>query len=180
MYKSYDLTDGHEPVSHAEINYLADLAKMLPVSPLIVNIGAADGVSTCTFLEICQNPSVYSIDVNECKEEKENAERLGFNPTRIIRLLGRSEEIGSSFPYKCDMLFVDGGHYNAGNDTDVWWDKIRVGGILAFHDYLEETPPNNLGAVFADLEKRMEFILSKFDKMGRVERVVAFRRKKDD
>ena len=123
---------------------------------------------------------MYSVDVNECREEKENAEGLGFDPNRIIRLLGRSEEIGVKFPYRCDMLFVDGGHYNAGRDVDVWWDKVRVGGIMAFHDYLETTPSNNPGSVFDDLRERMGFILSKFDKIGRVQRVIAFKRKEHD
>ncbi len=36
----YDLTDGHEPISRAEIDYLKELVRGLPPKPVIVNIGA--------------------------------------------------------------------------------------------------------------------------------------------
>jgi predicted O-methyltransferase YrrM len=90
MYKSYALTDGQEPISHNEIDYLAELALMLPDKPTIVNIGAWVGVSTCTFLQAKPDCIIYSIDVNPCNAEFENARKLGLDSSRIIRILGDS------------------------------------------------------------------------------------------
>lgn len=169
---SYDLTDGHEPMSYAEIDCLKALAGNLSNNPLIVNIGAADGVSTCAFLEARPGALIYSVDVEECPRELENVRRCGLNPFRIVRLLGRSEEIGMLFPYAIDLLFVDGGHFNAGNDIEAWLDKVRPGGIVAFHDYQEVCPANNPGSVFADVNAKM----GGYARIGDVvDRVIAFR-----
>jgi len=168
---SYDLTDGHEPMSHAEIDCLKALASELPDHATIVNIGAADGVSTCAFLEARPGALIYSIDVEECPQEFDNVRRCGLDATRVIRLLGRSEQIGASFPYRCDMLFVDGGHFNAANDIDAWRDKVVPGGIIAFHDYQEVCPPNNPGSVYADVNAKMDVSQA----IAEVDRVIAFR-----
>lgn len=169
--KSYQLTDGKEPISHAEIDYLAELTKSLPDKPLIVNIGAYIGVSTCTFLEAKPDCVIYSVDVEQCPAEFDNAKRFGFDATRIIRLLGDSKEIGKNFPYQADMVFVDGDHWNARGDIDAWMDKVRLGGIMAFHDYQEVCAPNNPGDVYAQVNEGMKG----YEKIGEVERVVAFR-----
>lgn len=170
---SYDLTDGHEPMSHAEIDCLKALVRLLPDEPLIVNIGAADGVSTCAFLEEQPGALIYSVDVEPCPQEFENARRCGLDASRIMRLLGRSEEIGVHFPYLIDLLFVDGGHFNAGNDIDAWLHMVRTGGIVAFHDYMAEPPPNNPGTVYQDIEDRA--MLYRYAVIDRVDRVIAFR-----
>jgi predicted O-methyltransferase YrrM len=171
---SFDLTDaeGKEPISHDEIRLLHRLALMVRTpEPVIVNIGAADGVSTCAFLEVRPNALIYSVDVNECHQEFENVRRCGLDASRIKRLLGRSEEIGKDWADgPCDLLFVDGGHFNAGNDLDVWRDKVKPGGIIACHDYQEVCPPNNPGSVYADVNARMDMAR----KIGRVERLIAF------
>ncbi len=170
---SYDLTDGHDPMSHAEIDCLKALVRSLPDASLIVNIGAADGVSTCAFLEERPGALIYSVDVEPCPQEFENARRCGLDTARIVRLLGRSEEIGVHFPYRCDLLFVDGGHFNAGNDVDAWLHTVKPGGIVAFHDYLPITPPENPGSVFSDVQAKM----GGYERIGDVvDRVIAFRR----
>lgn len=169
----YDLTDGHDPMTHAEIDALRDLARALPSHSLIVNIGAAGGLSTIAFLEGCPTAIIYSVDVNECPQEFENVAACGLNSTRVVRLLGRSEEIGVHFPYKCSLLFVDGGHFNAGNDTDAWLHCVESGGVVAYHDYMAEPPPNNPGCVYRDIEERG--LLDKYPVISRVDRVIAFR-----
>jgi predicted O-methyltransferase YrrM len=171
IMNSYDLTDGQEPMSHAEIDCLKMLTGELPEKPTIVNIGAADGVSTCAFLEASPDAFIYSIDVEQCPQEFDNVRGCGLDDSRVVRLLGRSEEIGVEFPYRCDLLFVDGGHFNAGNDIDVWRDKVKRGGIIAFHDYQEVCPPENPGSVFTDVNSRLD----PDSAMALVDRVIAFR-----
>lgn len=170
--KSYTLTDGKEPISHAEIDALADLARSLPADPVIVNIGAWIGVSTCTFLEARPDCLIYSVDVDPCEAEFENARQFGLDASRIIRLLGDSKTIGQYFPYEADMVFVDGNHWGAGEDIKVWLDKVKPGGIFCLHDYMEEPPPNNPGSVYQDVRQSE---LMNYEMLVRVERVIAFR-----
>lgn len=171
MYKSYQLTDGKEPISHAEIDYLAELAKSLPDEPLIINIGAYIGVSTCTFLEAKPDCVIFSVDVEECVAEFDNAKKFGFDATRIKRVLADSKVAGKSFPYQADMIFCDGDHWGAGEDIKAWVDKIKPGGIMVFHDYQEVCAPNNPGSVYEDVNEGMKG----YEQIGRCERVVAFR-----
>jgi len=167
---SYDLTDGREPVSHAEIDYLKSLAWGLRENPVVVQIGAATGVFTVALLEERPGATLFSIDIEPCPEEFENVRKAGLDATRVIRLLGRSEEIGCHFPYQCDLLFVDGDHFGAAKDFRAWRDKVRPGGVVAFHDYMEACPPNNPGCVYADVKE----CLTGIPPLGRAERVIAF------
>lgn len=171
MTRSYELTDGQEPISHAEIDYLAELARELPPFPLIVNIGAYIGVSTCTFLEARPDCSIYSVDLEQCAAEFANAERFGLDANRITRLLGDSKKWGRDFPHKADLIFVDGDHWNAAGDIAAWRDKVKPGGIMAFHDYQEICPPNNPGSVYEQVNEAM----ADDEQIGQVERVIAFR-----
>ena len=172
---AYDLTDGQDPMTHAEIDYLMELAGGLPESPLIVNIGADIGVSTTAFLTARPGVTIFSLDLLECPQEKENVEQAGLDPDRVIRLLGRSQEIGLHFPYRCDMLYVDGGHsYDAvKRDIEAWVPKVQPGGIIAFHDYMEDPPPNNPSEAKPAVDEGMVG----YEQIGRVDRVIVFRQK---
>lgn len=167
---AYDLSDGKEPMSHTEIAFLEQLADLTPSAPIIVNIGAADGLSTITFLTRRPEGVIYSVDVLPCPQELANVRRAELDSRRVIRLLGRSERIGWHFPYKIDLLFIDGGHFNAANDIVFWSDKVRFGGVIAFHDYMEEPPANNPGSVYQDVQALMD----DYAQIGRAERAVAF------
>jgi predicted O-methyltransferase YrrM len=89
--------------------------------------------------------------------------------------LGRSEEVGLHFPYQCDLLFVDGGHFNAANDIDVWIKTLVPGGILALHDFIPPPlPENNPGDVY---ERVLEWHAanSQYEQIAVIDRMVAFR-----
>ena len=162
-------------MTYAEIDYLMELAADLPENPLIVNIGADVGVSTTAFLAARPDATIFSVDLSECPQEKENMERAGLDPDRVIRLLGRSQEIGLHFPYQCDLLYVDGGHsYDAvKRDIEAWVPKVKPGGIIAFHDYLEDPPPNNPSEAKPAIDEGM----AGYERIGRMDRVIAFRQK---
>lgn len=171
-YRSYELTDGHEPISHAEIDYLAELAKTLPPEPLIINIGAYIGVSTCTFMEARPDCIIFSVDVEECELEFSNAASFGFDLTRLKRVLCDSKLAGKSFPYEVDMVFVDGDHWTSGEDALAWRDKIKSGGIIAFHDYQPVPAANNPGSVYQDINE----VMAGYEQIGYVvDRIIAFR-----
>jgi predicted O-methyltransferase YrrM len=173
---AYSLTDGQDPMTYAEIDYLAELARALPPQPVIVNIGAADGLSTVTFLEARRDALVFSCDVEPCQAEIDNVRAAGLDWTRVIRLLGRSQDTGMTFPYQCDLLFIDGGHtYDAvKGDILAWVPHVKDGCVFAFHDYIPgEKPANNPSEVDSAVD---ELVLGRYVEVGRVDRIIAFRR----
>jgi predicted O-methyltransferase YrrM len=173
MITAYDLTDGAEPMTHREINYLKMLAANLPLCPLIVNIGAADGVSTCAFLEARPDALIYSVDVEPCPQEFEHLEACGLDPNCVMRLLGDSKQLGLAFEEQCDLLYIDGDHWNAAGDIEAWvkTGKVKSNGIVAFHDWQEICPENNPGAVYEQVNEHM----AGYVMIGHVDRVIAFR-----
>jgi len=167
-------TDGQDPMTYAEIEYLRQLAGNIDkLEPVIVNIGAADGISTIAFLDAKPQTFVFSVDIEPCQQEFDHMRECGKEAERVVRLLGRSEEVGLHFPYKCDLLFVDGGHFNAANDIDIWLDSVMPGGIIVFHDYIPpaELPANNPGSVWQDVNDKMNMDF----KIGEIDRLIAFR-----
>ena len=174
MLTARDLSDGKEPVSYEELDFLKELVATLPPFPVIVNIGAADGLSTMAFLEERVDCFIYSIDVDPCPQELEHVEQGGHDVRKVVRLLGNSQKIGANFPHDCDMLFVDGDHWGAGKDAEIWASKVKPGGIIAFHDFIvPPNPLNNPGSVYDDVmawhRKNDEY-----DEIGWVDRVIAF------
>jgi len=173
---AFDLSDGNEPMSYGEINLLVSLTQELTAEPLIVNIGAADGVSTMAMLEARSDAFIFSVDYGECPQERANLEAAGLDPARVVRLLGRSQDVGKHFPYDADLIFVDGGHdYDSvKGDIEVWAWKVRPGCVLAFHDYIEPPPPENNPSYAYDAVN--ENLPNEFELVTLVDRLIAFRR----
>lgn len=64
---------------------------------------------------------------------------------RIYR--GESAAIAPSFPHHFfDYIYVDADHSYEGalQDIKVWWNKVRQGGVLAGHDYIETQAKNGV------------------------------------
>lgn len=181
MLKSYDLCGPNpNPMTVAEVDALKKLVTdELDFSPpVIVNIGAERGVSTMAFLEACPGASILSVDVGICETEIENLKAGGLNHERVIRLLGRSQVIGTAFPCVADFIFVDGDHSEAGvaGDIKAWDERLIVNGIMAFHDYIPEPiPPEIKGRVCYAVDKS-PILEAKYKKILQVERVIAFRK----
>lgn len=60
----------------------------------------------------------------------------------IKTIKGNSNEVHSQFlDNSIDFLFIDADHTYAGvkNDLKNWFPKIKIGGIIAGHDYMEPT-----------------------------------------
>jgi len=163
-------------MSYGEINFLVSLVKDLTAEPVIVNIGAADGVSTVAMLEARRDAFIFSVDIGECPQERANVEAAGLDVTRVVRLLGRSQDVGKRFPYEADMVLVDGGHdyESVGGDIEVWAWRVRPSGVLAFHDYIEPPrPANNPSEAFEAVNDNLP---DGFELVSRVDRLIAFRR----
>jgi predicted O-methyltransferase YrrM len=120
------------------VDTLRRLVLSLPPSPVVVNIGAGFGTSALTIVEARADAFVFSIDVEERPDEEMHLRQAGlWEQRRVVRILGRSQDAGTHWPWPVAMVFVDGDHSLDGVKGDVlaWLPCIRPGGIIAFHDY---------------------------------------------
>jgi len=134
----------------ADVDTLQRLAKMLPPAPVIVNIGACFGTSTLAMLEARPDAFIFSIDINVCPREPEHLELAGVETRRVVRCLGKSQEIGRHWPAgSADLVFVDGGHayQDVREDIAAWTHVVKPGGLLVFHDYGTPSLPGVARAV---------------------------------
>lgn len=179
-FSSFDLAGPDpRPMSIAEVKALKVLVKYLPPNPAIIQIGAERGCSTLAMLETRPDAFIFSIDIGEQPKEHQNLERAGLELKRVVRGLGRSQNIGRFWPlgWAADLVYIDGDHRYAGvaDDIRVWLPNVASGGILAFHDYIHPDirGPQIRGRVFEAI--RDAELLDKYPVQMTADRIIAFR-----
>lgn len=170
------------PMSCAEVDEIQRLIRLTGnVKPVVVQIGADIGVSTCAIVTVCRNAHVFSVDRGICEAEFENLNRCGLGNNNVVRMYGDSSLIGTRWPdvYKIDLLFIDGDHSENGvrKDINAWVPHVREEyGIIAFHDYIPEPiPPHIKGRVIYAVDDLMK----DYKKINRVERLISFWNRRD-
>lgn len=148
-FSSYDLCGPDpNPMTREEVDLLKSLTRGLEDRPIIVNIGAERGTSTLAMLEERPHAYMYSVDTGACLQEFANIRKAGIDDTNVLRLRGRSQEVGLEFyGGPIDLLFIDGDHSYQGvkDDIKVWFPHVKEGGgIIAFHDYIQEPIPAHI------------------------------------
>lgn len=144
--KAADLTGPdyyHEPM---DVVTLQNLARRLPLHAIVVNIGVGFGTSILAMLEARPDLFIFAID-SRYQDTGDgygmtsgiaNLEKSGLGVLRRVAfILGRSQDVGANWPFKVNMVFVDGSHIKSEVLADIatWKDKILKGGLLAFDDY---------------------------------------------
>lgn len=125
-----------------EEDALRTLVCELPSCPVIVNIGWGLGYSAAAMLDERRDAVIFSIDINPGDTRK-----------RVIRLLGRSQDIGLHWPSaSVEMVYVDGSHLlpDVREDIRVWLPTVKPNGIIALHDH---SPPKPRRQTARQLEK---------------------------
>lgn len=130
----------------AEGQFLADLAKNAGEYPVILEVGACVGISTCWLASGNKNAMVYSVDAWELGDTPHshklyrdvymlNIAYMGFDD-RVIPVHAFSVEAAKSWFTPLDMLYIDGAHDydNVRADILAWEPFVKPGGILALHD----------------------------------------------
>lgn len=160
------------PMSCAEVLALKEIIVMLPKIPIIIQIGAYIGLSTMAMLEANPNAFIFSIDIKPHQEEHNNLLLANLPVNWVVRVLGDSSEIGQYWPIKCDFLFIDGDHRYPAIKTDIgtWVPKVKKGGLVAFHDYIEP-PYSTQSRVQIAVDEEM----TGFDEVLFVDRLKVFR-----
>lgn len=158
--KAKDITGEAFHHTIGDVDTLQELVRMLPPNPVIVNIGACFGTSTLAMLEARPDAFIFSIDINICPKEPEHIQMAGLDLSSVVRVLGPSQNAGVYWPYPVDMVFVDGAHGypEVIRDSRAWRDKVKAGGILAFHDYGKPICPDVKPAVDAEMGDYKPFL----------------------
>lgn len=135
--------------SENNINGLLDLVKHHKLEDKnVIEIGCFIGVSTEVLALHCKKLTGIDLwgldeeymevqDVDWVEIEKTARDRLSkYENVTLIR--SRSEDYSKKVENgSIDMIYIDGSHTFDGltNDLNVWYDKIKIGGVIAGHDY---------------------------------------------
>lgn len=167
-----ELAKQYRDATVAEVRCLKKLVSQLPLNPMIVNIGAGDrGISTLAFLEERPDAAIFSIDIHVKANEQHYLRKANLAWRRVVRLKGRSQDIGRHFPGRPHLIYVDGEHTYLAviEDIEVWWPLLLDGGLMVFHDAIKDGRPSQAGRAIG------EMMVGK-KKVAATDRIVAFRK----
>ncbi len=145
-----------------DLDALAELARSLEEDEgckTIVEVGSWTGGSALVLAEAAPEAKVYCVD---CWAEGQGAPPVGgmadYSPLeafqafchnmgdllleRVFPLRGLSSVWAPVFPLWADLIFLDGDHSykEVRRDIELWYPKVRPGGILCGHDYERQFP----------------------------------------
>jgi hypothetical protein len=135
-----------------------ELVKQLfPRDGIVVEVGVQHGRFLETIDGACEPRALFGVDVwrwiaGEYErdpanrpdaareaEYREAAERIGKRPHVALLRMESLDACRLFADGSLDAAYLDADHTKAGftRDLDMWWPKIRAGGILSGHDYCE-------------------------------------------
>lgn len=126
-----------------------EFLRNLPVPDgVVVNIGAYWESSTISILLDKPDLFAFSIDPEVCETGLDNLKHFGMTD-RVVRALGKSQDVGVHWRWPISMVYIDGDHsYKATrDDIAIWVPLVIDGGIIAFHDYGTKHTPGVVRAV---------------------------------
>jgi len=137
------------------IKYRADLHKLLPSDSVIAEIGCAEGYFSSDILRWPNCKTLYMVDYWGTiptqfgdgaspkdwhdKNYSDAMMRVKFAIERVKVLRGISWDMASRVENESiDMVYLDACHsYDCvKKDLEAWYPKLKVGGFMAGHDYL--------------------------------------------
>ena len=123
----------------------------------IAEIGVNRGINVANWLTLCpQIEKAYLVDTdnNHGIDIGDLIHKKVWNKCEY-RTCG-SEKAAKLVPNKLDIVFIDADHsYEAvKEDIQLWYPKIRKGGIICGHDYMEG--PYDRDGIFCDVKKAVD------------------------
>ena len=134
------------------IKHRADLYKLLPENPVTVELGVAEGLFSNDIIRNWNPKLHYLIDTWETAKlpgdvgseqswhdsNYNNVLKLleGLSNYKILR--GLTVQMSGHIPdNSVDLVYIDACHsYECvRDDINAYWDKLKSGGVMAFHDY---------------------------------------------
>lgn len=142
------------------VDRTALLREMFPEGGAVAEIGVATGSFASEILSVCEPsvlhlvdawrfiPGPYEADPTNRTDHVREAEyldvkaRLGCDP-RVVLYRMLSKGAARLFSEgSLDAVYLDADHTKGGirSDLELWWPKVKSGGILAGHDYTVREP----------------------------------------
>jgi hypothetical protein len=165
----------------SQLYWIYDLAQMAPDGSA-AEIGVYRGGSLVTWAAAREGRGdIYAVDDWTLKNKPErnrksflfNVDRYGI-PVTIVD--GVSWEVAEQVPDDLAFCFIDGDHTMRGIPRDVltWPDKVKAGGIIAFHDYGVPNPYVVVKCIVDAWQVKV-----KWEELGTVGSLIAFRKPND-
>lgn len=153
----------HLRMSLRETAQLMGLARGVPAGGTALEIGSGKGGSMAAMMAAVR-PSAYLVAVDPYlpyDEHNVNLDRNvregsadefagvvarmradGFGPGVRAMPVASADAVGSFPDDTLDLILVDGNHSfeHCKQDLDLWWPKLRTGGVLLVHDYATRFP----------------------------------------
>lgn len=122
-----------------EIEALKNLAQSLPDNARVLMLGAGPGIMSLALLEA--NPQLNLVAVEYAPSVmvtyRQHLKAAGMTPHV---LLGKTADCAKDFPDDShELIVVDASHTyeSVKEDATLYWPKLKVGGIMWFHDYID-------------------------------------------
>lgn len=111
--------------------------------PLVLEIGVRHGVTTMGLLHAMRETGgkLISLDIDPDTSEatRQRIESVGLDRWWELHVI-HSGEFAEQCPTPLDFVWIDGDHRYEGvkMDVELYAPKVRVGGMMAFHDYFSD------------------------------------------
>ncbi len=99
-----------------------------------LEIGTATGFSAAVMAQAIAPEALITLNPKEVEWERAVDNLRSFSNVRVLKEKSWDYHDWASRPQQFDFIFVDGDHGNVIRDL-VWFDSLRVGGAIVFHDY---------------------------------------------
>ena len=116
---------------------LYTLASEVSPGGVIVEIGSYHG-ATAVLMALASGSSVkvHCVEKTVRPELTKYIKEHGVSG-KVAIWAGKSSDVGKLWAGAIDLLFIDGDHSDAGvmNDSKLWAPYVRLGGVIVWHDY---------------------------------------------
>jgi hypothetical protein len=163
---------GYNPLVRGDMWSLQSLIETLPQNIIMIEIGVYNGESTEQFLKsgkiiktYCIDPFLNGYDDSDPTSSfdmflaRKNFYNLISKYNNIIHIEKKSDQSLNDVPDQVDFVYIDTVHTYQGLKKDIlnYYKKIKIGGILAGHDYGHPTHPGVKVAVDELIENPITF-----------------------
>lgn len=119
-----------------------DLIELVPWKGRALEVGVNEGYNLGAWVTLRPDVAVWGVDSWEGRFAGAEARARAKVPTATL-VKASSVQAARGFDYPTfDLIYIDAHHEydSVMSDLKAWWDRLKVGGIFAGHDY-EMKPP---------------------------------------